>query len=78
MPEWERPKVQEADDLKTLSTEMGFQVLTGLWRREQLHLYARTFGHFSFMENGQNYILMVKRRMEPEDKDENMRLKLKQ
>lgn len=31
--EWERLKVEEADGFRTLSTEMGFQVLSGLWRR---------------------------------------------
>jgi hypothetical protein len=49
--EWERPKVQEADDLKTLSTEMGFKEHLGFGADEPFISTREHSGTFHFRKN---------------------------
>lgn len=46
--EWERPKVQEADDLETLSTEMGFKEHLGFGADEPFISTREHSGTFHF------------------------------
>jgi len=48
--EWERPKVQEADDLKTLSTEMGFKEHLGFGANENFISTREHSGTFHFTQ----------------------------
>jgi len=50
LPEWERPKVQEADGLKTLSTEMGFKEHLGFGVDENCISTREHSGTFHFTQ----------------------------